>query len=229
VDKNQILVVNIPSANLYLFDHGKVGEETKIIVGKRTTPTPTLSSTVSEVVLYPYWNVPYKIATREMLPLIKRNPAYLEKNGFQVLNHLGKKVSASSISWNSLSVDYFPYTIRQSTGCDNALGLYKLNFYNPFSVYLHDTPGKYLFNMNKRYFSHGCMRMQRANEIAHYVLKGNEIAIDTLEEKGCLLQQQPIHVPVTNPLSVLVVYHTAWFDASGKVIFYEDVYHKNKF
>lgn len=224
--EQHVVIVNIPSATLLLYEHDKPVMESRIIVGKRSTPTPTLSSTITEVILYPYWNVPYKIATRELLPHIKRNPGYINANNYQVLNSNGKVVDPGSVNWGSLSAGNFPYTIRQSTGCDNALGLIKLNFYNPFSVYLHDTPGKSLFGLNKRYFSHGCMRTEKAMELGRYILKENSIAIDTLTQKGCLKNQSPIIVPATEKIPVFVLYHTAWIDAAATVRFYDDVYNK---
>jgi murein L,D-transpeptidase YcbB/YkuD len=224
-DKHVILV-NIPSATLLLYEHGKIVIGSRIIVGKKSTPTPTLCSKVTEVVLYPYWNVPYKIATQELLPAIKRNTGYIASKNFQVLNMNGRVMNPSEINWKGLSVGNFPYVIRQSTGCDNSLGLIKLNFYNPFSVYLHDTPGKSLFKKNNRYFSHGCMRLQKAMDIGHYILKGNSIAIDTLEIKGCLKNQSPIIVPASEVIPVFVLYHTAWFDEAGNLGFFEDIYNK---
>lgn len=219
-----MIVVNIPSANLLVYEHNSVILESRIVVGKRTTRTPTLTSRVTEVILYPYWMVPNSIATKELLPLIKKNPGYLNMNAMQVLNRQGRIVSPYSINWNSLSTSYFPYVLRQSTGCDNSLGLVKLNFYNPYNVYLHDTPWKVLFASNKRYFSHGCMRVERAMDLAHLLLKGNTIAVDTLEQKGCLLNQSPIPVPATTPAPVFVLYNTAWVDSTGAVSFSEDVY-----
>lgn len=219
-----MIVVNIPSANLLLYDQGNVVLESRIVVGKRSTRTPTLTSRVNQVVLYPYWMVPKSIATKELLPLIKKNPGYLDANAMQVLNKQGHVVDPYSINWSSLNTSYFPYVLRQSTGCDNSLGLVKLNFYNPYNVYLHDTPWKVLFASSKRYFSHGCMRVERAMDIAHLLLKGNTIAVDTLEEKGCLLNQSPVVVPATVTAAVFVLYNTAWVDSAGRVSFSEDVY-----
>jgi L,D-transpeptidase YcbB len=198
----------------------------RMIVGKKTTPTPTLSSRVDEVVLYPYWHVPYSIATKELLPAIKRSASFVDAGNYQILNSAGKIMDPYAINWHALSRNYFPYTIRQSTGCDNALGLLKLNFYNPFSVYLHDTPNKNLFSMNKRYFSHGCMRLQNPMELGHLVLKNNGIAIDTLSQKGCLRNQAPIVVPAPEHLPVIVWYNPAGVDSTGRVLFFEDVYGK---
>ena len=226
--KSPIFVVNIPSASLLVLDKGTILLQSKVIVGKPSTPTPTLASVITEVILYPYWMVPNKIATRELLPLIQRNPGYLEANNMQVLNKAGRVVAPGSINWAGLSPAYFPYVIRQSTGCDNSLGIVKLNFYSPYDVYLHDTPWKVLFNFNKRYFSHGCMRVEKAVDLAHFLLKENTIAIDTLIEKGCLNQQAPIPIAITDRIPVFVLYNTAWTDSAGTVQFNEDIYRKSE-
>jgi murein L,D-transpeptidase YcbB/YkuD len=226
--QQSVVVVNIPAANLKVYQAAKAILEMKVIVGKKSTPTPTLSSTITEVVLYPYWNVPYSIATKELLPSIKANPRFIDDGNYQVLDKNGNIIKPYAVNWHALSRNYFPYTIRQSTGCDNALGLLKLNFYNPFGVYLHDTPNKMLFGMNKRYFSHGCMRMENPMTIGHLLLKDNLIAIDTVEQKKCLLNQAPIIVPVTEKLPVLVWYNIVSVNTAGKLVFYEDVYEKFK-
>ena len=221
-----IIVVNIPSATLLLYGGSETIFESSVIVGKKLTPTPTLCSNITEVILYPYWHVPFKIATRELLPRIKRNVGYLDENNFQVLNLKGNVVDARSVNWSVLNSSYFPYLIRQSTGCDNSLGLIKLNFYNPFSVYLHDTPNKLLFSLNRRYFSHGCMRVEKAMELGRYILRDNRIAIDTLTQMGCLVNMEPVTVPASQALPVFVLYQTAWVDSLHRVSFFEDVYSK---
>lgn len=226
VQRQPVIVVNIPATVLKVHQGDQVILEMRMIVGKKSTPTPTLLSKVDEVVLYPYWHVPYKIATRELLPSVKRNPGFINSNNYQVLNKSGKIIDPYSINWHRLSAGYFPYLLRQSTGCDNALGLLKLDFYNPFAVYLHDTPNKNLFSFNKRYFSHGCMRMENPTALGHLVLNNNAIAIDTLEQKGCLRNIAPIKVDADVHMPVLVWYNPAGIDSSGRVLFFEDVYGK---
>jgi L,D-transpeptidase YcbB len=223
---NSVIVVNIPAAYLKVYRNDKVMLEMRVIVGKTSTPTHTIASKVNEVILYPYWHVPYSIATKELLPSFKRNAGNVNAGNYQVLNSAGKIMDPYSINWHALSQGYFPYLIRQSTGCDNSLGLLKLNFYNPFGAYLHDTPGKNLFMLNKRFFSHGCMRMEKPMDLGHLVLKNNAIAIDSLEQKGCLRNQSPITVPADEQMPVIVWYNPAGIDSTGRVIFYEDVYNK---
>lgn len=222
-----ILVINIPSASLMLYASGNRVLNSKVIVGKRSTRTPTLASRITEVVLYPFWVVPNKIATRELLPLIRRDPGYLDANNMQVMDAGGKVVNPSTINWQTLSASYFPYKLRQSTGCDNSLGIVKFNFYSPYGVYLHDTPGKELFNRNRRFFSHGCIRVEKAIDLAHFLLKENSRAIDTLVEKGCLQRKSPSVLPASEKIPVFVLYNTAWINSLDDVRFNEDIYNRN--
>lgn len=223
-----VILVNIPGAFMEVYQHNARKLSMRMVVGKASTPTPALTSRIQEVILYPYWHVPHSIATKELLPLIKLNPLFLAKGGYQVLNAQGKIMDPYRINWKALSAGNFPYLIRQSTGCDNALGLLKLNFYSPFGVYLHDTPSKNAFGMHKRYFSHGCMRMEKPFELGRMILQENSIAIDTLTAKGCLTNQSPVTVKALHKMALVVWYNPAVIDSSGRVLFYEDVYKKFK-
>jgi murein L,D-transpeptidase YcbB/YkuD len=219
-----VILVNIPNANMKVYKKNTIILEMKMVLGKYSTKTPTLTSKVNNVILYPYWHVPYSIATKELLPKIKRNISYLNSGNYQVINSSGNIVNPYSINWQSLSKYYFPYTIRQSTGCDNSLGLIKLNFENPFGVYLHDTPSKLYFKQNKRFYSHGCMRMENPTDISKIILGSNHIAIDTLIDKGCLINKSPIWVNAEIKTPVIVWYNLTGIDKFGKVVFYEDIY-----
>ncbi|MGZ8536733.1 MAG: L,D-transpeptidase scaffold domain-containing protein [Flavisolibacter sp.] len=221
-------LLNIPSTNFFLYSNDTISLFSKIIAGKPSTPTPTLSSKITEVIVYPYWHVPFNIATRELLPSIQRNIRFLEQGNFEVLNKQGMVVDPYKINWQSLSTSNFPYSIRQSTGCDNALGVLKFNFYNPFTVYLHDTPGRGLFFMHKRFFSHGCMRVEKPVELASILLKEKASGIESLT-KQCLKDQKPKTIQLPQPLPLIVFYSTAWYNESGEIQFFEDVYHKLSF
>lgn len=221
-----VIITNIPSASLTMTENGKDILQSRIIVGKKLTPTPLFAAQVTQVILYPYWYVPHSISIKELLPAIKHNIHFLDENNFQVLDREGSLCDPSKINWQQLNKNNFPYTIRQSTGCDNSLGVIKLNLNSPYDVYMHDTPWKILFSFNNRYFSHGCIRVEKASELAHYVLKNNAIAIDTIVEKGCLQNQEPVIIPASEKIPVVIIYHTAWTDSAFNVHFYENVYNK---
>jgi murein L,D-transpeptidase YcbB/YkuD len=223
--RGKVALLNIPSAQLIIYNEGIMSFDSKIIVGKPSTPTATLTSTIKEVIVYPYWNVPQSIAIKEILPHIKKSIGYLGKNNYQLLDKQGKVVDPYTINWHSLSADYFPYQIRQSTGCDNALGILKFNFYNPFSMYLHDTPSKSLFLLSRRFFSHGCMRVEKPVELARLLLKDKISSVETLINQ-CLEHQSPVILQLENPLPLVVLYSTVWFNEKEQVIIYKDIYNK---
>lgn len=226
--KETTVILNIPSAELRVTEKGKRLLSSRVVVGKTSARTPTLTSRIDEIILYPYWQVPHKIATHELLPLIRKDVSYLERNAYQVLNSSGRIMNPRSVPWHSLGISYFPYTLRQATGCDNSLGVVKFDFKNPFSVFLHDSPAKSLFAKRNRFYSHGCMRVEKAIELAHILLGDNRIAVDTLTQKGCLTNQQPIPVSAKNKASMVVTYQTCWFDDTGNIRFHDDIYKKTK-
>lgn len=226
LNRQTLALVNIPSASLVLYAGDSVHLRMRMIVGKPLTPTPALSAVIDGVELYPYWVVPHSIIAKEWLPAMQRDPDYAAAGNFQVLDRKGKRQDPAAINWKAIPADGFPYIVRQATGCDNALGLLKLHFENPFGVYLHDTPDKSLFMLNRRFFSHGCMRMENPLGIGRYLLGSRSVAIDTLTEKGCLQHQQPVFLEVEQPLRLVVWYNPAGVDENGSVVFYPDIYNR---
>lgn len=222
------IVVNIPSADVTVFQAGGKIFYSKAVVGKISTPTHTITSKLDEIILYPYWTVPNSIATKELLKEIKKDVAFLENGNYQVLDLKGRVVDPYAINWAELSKSNFPYRIRQSTGCDNSLGILKLNFYNPYSAYLHDTPDKALFDRRNRFYSHGCIRVQKAIELGDLILGDNSIAIDSIANKPCQANQKPVTVPVKSSINIFVVYSQFWPDDTGALAYYKNIYKRNK-
>lgn len=219
-----VVIVNIPSCGLTLYQQGKPTLFSRVVVGKRSNPTPTLCSRIDEVVVYPYWTVPHKIATRELLPHIKQDIGYLEANQFEVLDRKGRIIDPAKVNWHALHPGNFPYVLRQGTGCDNSLGIVKLDFYNPYTVYLHDTPWKSLFMLNQRFFSHGCIRVEDAVPLARLLLRDTAADMDALIAKGWKPGQKPVNIHLPETTYVFVLYNTAWTDENGNVRFYADEY-----
>lgn len=222
----KIVVVNIPSANLFCYLGDSTLLSSRTVVGKLATPTPTLSSSIRELIMYPYWTVPYKIATRELLPAIRDNIPYLEAGNYQVLDKEGNILNPYNINWKVLGPKNFPYTIRQANGCDNSLGIMKLNFFNPYDVYLHDTPWKNFFSYNQRYFSHGCMRVEEAIALAKLIAPEKSAEIDELSDCKRSPGGKPVVMKLNVAIPVFVLYQVAWPDEKGMIRFYKDAYGK---
>ena len=218
----KFIVVNIPSTTLGYYENDSEILFSRMVVGKPSTRTPRFSATCREVILYPYWNVPQEIALKELVPKYKKHPALIDEENMQLLNAKGNVIDPASVKWSQFNRHYFPYRLRQSTGCDNSLGIIKLNLTSPFDVYLHDTNAKGLFSSNYRFKSHGCMRVEKAVELGNYLLNNK---LDTAFLRECIKGEQPITIPLKSPVPVFAIYQTAQINDSGQVKYYPDIYH----
>lgn len=227
IRQNQrIVIVNIPSAQLKVYDGNKINFQMKLILGKASTPTKTLSTYIHQVTINPYWTVPNSIIIKEMIPKIKSDENYLSRNHLEVLNNNYNPINPSKIDWFTIDTIHFPYVIRQSTGCENSLGILKLEFENPFAIYLHDTPEKELFKLKTRFFSHGCMRMENPIGLGRLLLEDNLKAIDSIDLTKCYLNPKPIYIPIANKTPLVVWYNQVDFDSNNNLLFYKNVYNR---
>lgn len=225
-EKNRIVLVNIPAAQLKVYEGPFVTLQMKLILGKAITPTKTLSTYIQQVTINPYWTVPKSIIVKEIIPKIQNDIQYLLKNRLTVLDEHYKKIDPYRINWQTIDLEQFPYVIRQSTGCENALGILKLEFENPFSMYLHDTPEKQLFKNKNRFLSHGCMRMENPEAMGRFLLANNLIAMDTLDLTKCELNLKPIFIPVTIKTPLVVWYSQLDFDSNNNLLLYKNIYNR---
>ena len=169
------IMINVPDYTLRLIDHNAVLLQMRTIVGKPDLPTIVNRTDLHTIVFNPYWYIPRSIASKEILPIIQRNPGYLASRDMEVFRPtaLGgwHKVDPWKIDWSEVTAENFNYRIVQVTGEHNELGLMKFLFHTRVSQYLHDTKDKHLFELDKRAFSHGCIRLQNPEDLAHYLLQ----------------------------------------------------------
>jgi L,D-transpeptidase YcbB len=223
----QHIRVNIPGFHLSVHDGDQVPLEMRVIVGSTENRTPVLDGNIEYLVFSPYWNIPVSIATKELLPKIKKDPNFLRKEGMEIVRVSGKgaqPVDPSRIDWDSIGDGY---QIRQRPGASNALGLVKFIFPNPYNVYLHDTPADNLFDRLTRTLSHGCVRVEKPTALAAYLLKDQP---EWTEEQidAAMHAEKEKHVPLKTKMPIHLFYWTAWADSDGKVQFREDVYGYDK-
>lgn len=218
---DKFIVVNIPAATLKYYEFDSVKLKMKLVVGKTSTKTPRFAAYCKQVILYPYWNVPSSIALNELLPKIKRNPQYIDALNMQLVNSKGQVVNHYNLNWGNYSRSYFPFRLRQSTGCDNSLGVIKFDLTSPFSVYLHDTNNKKAFLSATRFLSHGCIRLEKPVDLANNLLFNK---IDNKFLEACLKDQVPVPMNLAKPVPVFVVYQSADTDEKNEVQFYKDIY-----
>lgn len=226
---SRYILVNLPGYYLRYYDDDTVALTSKIICGKPITRTPLLTSSISQMITYPQWTMPTSIIVKEVLPAIKKNPGYLAKKGYSLINNDGDEVDPYSVDWSKYNKG-IPYKVVQGSGDDNALGVLKFNFPNKYAVYLHDTNQRYLFAQTNRSLSHGCVRVQEwkalANSLAKY--EDGETSTKTEDSLASWLQQKvKKSILVKNKLPLYIRYFSA--DArDGKVVFYDDMYGEDK-
>jgi murein L,D-transpeptidase YcbB/YkuD len=222
---DRFISVNIPEYKLRVVNNHQAVLEANVVVGKKGHETPIFVDTLESIVFSPEWNVPSQIATKEILPLVQRNPYYLQKNNFEVYdswNANAKPINPYSVNWQRVTPHTFTYRIVQKSNEKNSLGAVKFLFPNPLNIYIHDTPAKQLFLESRRAFSHGCVRIENPEKLAACLLKHTN---DWSAEKilSQLHQPEPVKVSLTQPVKVEITYLTA-FIQNGVLQFRDDVY-----
>jgi L,D-transpeptidase YcbB len=220
------IIVNIPEFVLRTFNApGKPALKMPVVVGRAMrTQTPVLEEDMKYLIFWPYWNVPPSILRGEIIPKIAKDPAYLQKNAFEVATYSGQVVTDGVVSDDVLAqLRAGKLMVRQKPGPKNALGLIKFIFPNDQNVYLHSTPAQSLFSETRRDFSHGCIRVEDPKALAVWVLRNNPGWTPERIDAAFKAQQQQ-QVNLTYPIPVFIVYGTAIAEEDGTILFFNDLY-----
>jgi len=225
------IIVNVPQFRLYAFPSADDREDRmlrmNVVVGRAVEEmrTPVFQASLQHVVFRPYWDVPYSITVREMLPRMEADPGYLQEHHMEIV--IGGQEDAVVLPPDAANIALLASgeaRLRQLPGADNALGDIKFILPNPHNVYLHSTPAPQLFQRAQRAFSHGCIRVSDPAALAAYVLR-NETGEWTPERISRALSGPANQkVMLRQPIDVMILYSTAIADESGRVYFSEDIY-----
>lgn len=224
--ESHMLFINIPAYNLKVIRENEIERVYRVCVGKTYSPTPRIDGDIEQIVINPEWNVPKRIARNEILPRIKSDMDYLQRNRFNILDEKMNTVSYEQINWDTVSSDNFNYYIQQNPSNDNALGQVKFVFKNSYSIYLHDTPNKSLFFRDIRAFSHGCIRVQDSEELAAYLVEQLQSDAIDINELICYGDRYEINLEKTIPVQIR--YITCTGDEKGNLYYYKDIYGLDK-
>jgi murein L,D-transpeptidase YcbB/YkuD len=221
------IVANIPEFRLRAYDENfKVALTMNVVVGKAYGhDTPVFENKMQYVIFRPYWSVPYSIARAEFLPKIERDPDYLEKKGFAVVDSRQDVVASGAVSSDVLQqLRAGKLFIRQNPGPKNSLGLVKFIFPNSYDIYMHDTPEQELFAKTRRDFSHGCIRLEKPADLAVWVLRNNPGNWNMDHVRAAMNGSTTQQINLAHPIPILIVYGTAIVTEDGTVHFYDDIY-----
>ena len=213
--------VNQPAFEVTLMNQQEPELNMKVVVGTKEHQTNFFHDQIEYVEFNPYWNVPQSILINEMLPELVKNPVHLDAEGFEMINQNGEQVASAQVNWTGVE-QTFPYHVRQPPGPLNALGALKIMFPNQHSIYMHDTPQKELFGRKVRAFSHGCIRLQKPNEMAAAILKTKKQ--DIIEA----IKTEDTHKKYLNQtMPIYVAYFTAWPNQNNQIRYYDDIYDRD--
>jgi murein L,D-transpeptidase YcbB/YkuD len=224
------IIVNIPQFRLFAFESTADTEahirQMDVIVGKSfdSTQTPVFAADMSYLIFRPYWEVPYSIALKEVVPSARNHPADIERRQMEIVSGSGDsaKVMPNTVE-NVELVARGTLRLRQRPGPNNSLGLVKFMMPNAYNVYLHSTPAQSLFAETRRDFSHGCVRVSDPAGLAQYVLRDSP---EWTREKilAAMNGTQPLTVTLKERIRVFIVYGTAIATEKGNVLFFDDIY-----
>jgi murein L,D-transpeptidase YcbB/YkuD len=216
-------VVNIANASIEISEMDKVIYRGPVVVGKVDRKTPFIDSNIRSMIINPSWHVPAKIAAKDILPKLRKDPHYLEKLGFVIKGDVDDP-HGEKIDWDRIRESEFNFRLRQSPGDMNSLGRLKFDFDNDFAVYMHGTPHQELFKKTQRDFSSGCIRLRDPEQVGELLLANNDGAWTVQKIEDEIAKDKTRWIGLTKPMPLAVVYWTAFTDETGSLNFRKDVY-----
>jgi murein L,D-transpeptidase YcbB/YkuD len=217
------IIVNIANFELDLIRGTDTLISMRAIVGRECRKTPVFNDRMTYIVFNPSWTVPPTILREDVIPELLKGPEYLAKNNMKLFRNDGSELAYNEIDWSKISIDYFPYIVRQNPGPANALGRVKFMFPNSDNVYIHDTPSRGYFAREDRAISSGCIRVEKPFDLAVLLLSDTH---EWLPERirDTMQQDKEETVRLKIPVDVVLIYLTAWTDGKDRIQFRKDVY-----
>lgn len=218
---DRYIIVNVPSQQIEAVSNGFVYSRHNAIVGRPDRPTPVVETALSDVVFNPYWNAPSSIVERDLIPLILSGKDVFSEMNIKVFKGFGgPEVDPETVDWRSAVAE--AYHFRQEPGENNAMATAKINFPSPFGIYLHDTPDQYYFKTGHRFYSSGCVRVEKVDILLNWILNGQD-GIGSSQIASLAETRQNTEVKLVAPPQLRVTYLTA-YPVGDTVAFFEDVY-----
>ena len=220
----RFVVCNLPAAQVEAIENWVAVSRHVGVVGKPDRPSPDIQSKITEINFNPFWTVPSSIVRRDLIPRMQQEPDYLTKNRIRIFDQRGSELQPQQVNW--YTEEAVNYQFKQDPGDFNSLGSIRINFPNPYSVYMHDTPFKNLFGEDFRFHSSGCVRVQNVRELVNWLLSDtpgwSRQEIDQVIKSG-----ERKDAKLARPVPLYWVYVTAWATPDGIVQFREDIYSRD--
>jgi murein L,D-transpeptidase YcbB/YkuD len=216
------VLVDAASAQLWMYENGRQVDSMRVVVGKPTHQTPMIAGYIRQAIFNPYWNVPDDLIQANIAPnVLRQGVGYLKNGGYEVLSDWSSHpapVDPRTIDWRRVANGGMELRVRQLPGQANFMGRVKFEFPNNLGIYLHDTPDKDLMARDARQFSSGCIRLEDAQRLGRWLLKGSAPSLGGAPEQ---------RVDLPEPVPVFVTYLTARV-VDGRLALSQDPYHRDQ-
>lgn len=218
------IMVNIPAYSLVYYQNGSEVLASRVIVGRPDRKTPMMSSALNNVVVNPPWNVPPTLARKDILPKVWNDPGYLERHGYTMMRgwNSNQPIDPYQVDWSTITASNLPFRFQQAPGERNSLGRYKFNMPSSDAIYLHDTPNHNLFQKDTRALSSGCVRVNKASELANMLL--GDAGWNDTRISDALKEGNTRYVNIRQNIPVNLYYLTAFVGADGRTQYRTDIY-----
>jgi len=217
-------VVNVPAQQIETVSNGQVYSRHNAIVGRPSRPTPVVMTPLATVRFNPYWNAPASIVEKDIVPrmLSSRPSTVMHSMNMKVFEGVGgPEINPDKVDWRRAVVDN--YHFRQEPGGGNAMATAKIEFNSPFGIYLHDTPEPQLFASGQRFYSSGCVRVEKVSTFINWILQGQD-GINGSRIAELAKSKERLNTKIANPPQLRVAYLTAWPTREGVAAFRPDIY-----
>lgn len=222
------IMVNIPAYSLVYYQNGSQVLASRVIVGRPDRKTPMMSSALNNVVVNPPWNVPPTLARKDILPKVWNDPGYLERHNYTVIRgwNSTQAIDPYQVDWSTITPSNLPFRFQQSPGAHNSLGRYKFNMPSSDAIYLHDTPNHNLFQKDARALSSGCVRVNKASELANMLL--GDAGWNDTRISDALKEGNTRYVNIRQNIPVNLYYLTAFVGEDGRTQYRTDIYNYDR-
>jgi murein L,D-transpeptidase YcbB/YkuD len=220
------LFANVPSYMIDVVEGGKTIHSERIVVGETGKQSSIFTRRLRDITFRPMWRVPESIKVNELWPSLLRGGGLMRQHGLEVETKDGRRLDWRTMDWRAL--DIRDYEVVQPPARNSAMGVVKFSFPSQHTIFMHDTPDKWMFNAKQRTLSHGCLRLRNPLRVAELVLahdKGWDAAkVQELAKSGPLNNE----VLIEKRIPMHIAYFTAWVDDDGKLKTYSDIYGHEK-
>ncbi len=220
------IVINVPAFTLEYYKSGRVQQRSRVLVGMAFSPTPIFHASMDYIVFSPSWNIPGPVFYRDILPEAKKDPSYLERNGYvlypTVYDIPKNPLDPNRINWNSFSEDYPHFKVIQQPGPENTKGNIKFVFPNDYNIFLSDASSEDDFEKTHRAMNYRCISLENAELLAETLLNNRKWRIKDIEKS--MNSEKPVKASLKERVAVYITYRTCWVDENGIVNFRPDIY-----